>query len=188
METKEKIKAAEHDWWILPVITNYSSVRGRIQVKVAHDSQWSFNFIFFFYTSFNIFIFMEILRNTEYVYWKKIPYLSFSLFFSQGNYKRFIKCFKNSKYCNFFSLVKIKVFFFNKSRFSIIKALLIAHLVVWFTRRVKCISRSDNKVSWLTLEALQQIRTRCYRMIRAILLIKNKSKISILSKRDQALF
>lgn len=117
METKEKIKAAEHDWWIL--ITNYSSVRGRIQVKVAHDSQWSFNFIFFFYTSFNIFIFMEILRNTEYVYWKKIPYLSFSLFFSQGNYKRFIKCFKNSKYCNFFSLVKIKVFFFNKSRFSI---------------------------------------------------------------------
>lgn len=87
----------------------------------------------------------------------------------------------------FFSLVKIKVFF-NKSRFSIIKALLIAHLVVLFTRRVKCISRSDNKVSWLTLEALQQIRTRCYRMIRAILLIKNKSKISILSKRDQALF
>lgn len=59
---------------------------------------------------------------------------------------------------------------------------MIAHLVVLFTRRVKCISRSDNKVSWLTLEALQQIRTRCYCMIRAILLIKNKSKISILSK------
>lgn len=46
----------------------------------------------------------------------------------------------------FFSLVKIK-FFFKKSRFSIIKALLIDHLVVLFTRRVKCISRSDNKVS-----------------------------------------
>lgn len=146
---------------------------------------------YFFSTHLSTFLFfnMEILRNTEYVYWKKIPYLSFSLFFFQGNYKRFIKCFKISKYRTaiFFSLVKIKVFF-NKSRFSIIKALLIAHLVVLFTRRVKCISRSDSKVSWLTLEALQQIRTRCYRMIRAILLIKNKSKISILSKRDQALF
>lgn len=183
METKEKIKAAEHDWWIL--ITNYSSVRGCIQVKVAHDSQWSFNFIFFFYTSFNIFIFMEILRNTEYVYWKKFPIY---LFFFQGYYKSSLNVSKvPNTYCTFFSLVKIKVFF-NKSRFSIIKALLIAHLVVLFTRRVKCISRSDSKVSWLTLEALQQIRTRCYRMIRAILLIKNKSKISTLSKRDQALF
>lgn len=145
---------------------------------------------YFFSTHLSTFLFfnMEILRNTEYVYWKKIPYLSFSLFFFQGNYKRFIKCFKNSKYCNFFQPSKNSVFFFNKNRLSIIKALLIAHLVVLFTRRVKCISRSDSKVSWLTLEALQQIRTRCYRMIRAILLIKNKSKISILSKRDRALF
>lgn len=117
---------------------------------------------------------------------KKVPYLSFFLF--QGYYKSSLNVSKvPNMYCTFFSLVKIKVFF-NKSRFSIIKAYVIAHLVVLFTRRVKCISRSDSKVSWLTLEALQQIRTRCYRMIRAILLIKNKSKISTLSKRDQALF
>lgn len=143
---------------------------------------------YFFSTHLSTFLFfnMEILRNTEYVYWKKNPYLSFSSFF-----KEIIRGSLNvSKIPNtaiFFSLVKIQ-FFFNKSRFSIIKALLIAHLVVLFTRRVKCISRSDSKDSWLTLEALQQIRTRCYRMIRAILLIKNKSKISILSKREQALF
>lgn len=67
---KKKMKAAEHDWWIL--MTNYSSVKGCIQVKVAHDSQWSINFILVFYTSFNNFFLMEILRNTAYVYWKKI--------------------------------------------------------------------------------------------------------------------
>lgn len=79
---KKKMKAAEHDWWIL--MTNYSSVKGCIQVKVAHDSQWSINFILVFYTSFNNFFLMEILRNTAYVYWKKnYPYLQIylSLFF-----------------------------------------------------------------------------------------------------------
>lgn len=144
---------------------------------------------YFFSTHLSTFLFfnMEILRNTEYVYWKKIPYLSFSLFFFKEIIRGSLNVSKNPNTAIFFSLVKIQ-FFFNKSRFSIIKALLIAHLVVLFTRRVKCISRSDNKVSWLTLEALQQIRTRRYCMIRAILLIKNKSKISILSKRDRALF
>lgn len=82
---KKKMKAAEHDWWIL--MTNYSSVKGCIQVKVAHDSQWSINFILVFYTSFNNFFLMEILRNTAYVYWKKkLPLftdLSFSFFFKE---------------------------------------------------------------------------------------------------------
>lgn len=82
---KKKMKAAEHDWWIL--MTNYSSVKGCIQVKVAHDSQWSINFILVFYTSFNNFFLMEILRNTAYVYWKKITpiyrFIFLSLSFSR---------------------------------------------------------------------------------------------------------
>lgn len=78
---------------------------------------------------------------------KKFPiYLSLSSFF-----KEIIRGSLNvSRIPNtaiFFSLVKIKVLKKKKSRFSIIKALLIAHLVVLFTRRVKCISRSDSKVS-----------------------------------------
>lgn len=82
---KKKMKAAEHDWWIL--MTNYSSVKGCIQVKVANDSQWSINFILVFYTSFNNFFLMEILRNTAYVYWKKITpiyrFIFLSLSFSR---------------------------------------------------------------------------------------------------------
>lgn len=102
---KKKMKAAEHDWWIL--MTNYSSVKGCIQVKVAHDSQWSINFILVFYTSFNNFFLMEILRNTAYVYWKKkLPLftdLSFSLFLFQGNYKKLIhSIFKEFQILHFF--------------------------------------------------------------------------------------
>lgn len=144
---------------------------------------------YFFSTHLSTFYFLiwRFLEIQNLFIEKKFPiYLSLSSFFKEI-IRGSLNVSKNPNTAIFFSLVKIQ-FFFNKSRFSIIKALLIAHLVVLFTRRVKCISRSDSKVSWLTLEALQQIRTRCYRMIRAILLIKNKSKISILSKRDQALF
>lgn len=101
---KKKMKAAEHDWWIL--MTNYSSVKGCIQVKVAHDSQWSINFILVFYT-FQQFLFNgDSKKYSICLLKKKLPLftdLSFSLFLFQGNYKKLIhSIFKEFQILHFF--------------------------------------------------------------------------------------